>query len=128
MVPSHSITSFLLGKADNHYSLNQLMKRLRKNKSSTSRDILSQCCRRSLFGKYQKHEDKDRVLGPVAVNALILKDSSLFTKAIQQMTVTFESGYYFDLGRLICLDELVVEEHELGFLIMIFYFIGLISI
>lgn len=52
-------------------------------------------------------------MGPVAVNAALLGDASLFTKIVKQTVGSFQKDCYCALGELICLQDLVVQERDL---------------
>ena len=116
IVPSRFIMSFLLGRHHTHKALDQLMGRLReiikKDDDTKLRGLLLQICRSSLSQKYKSDEDRDLHLGPVAVNAAFLRDASLFTKVVKQIAGSFEKDCCCALGELICLQGLVVQEHE----------------
>ena len=116
IVPSPSIMSFLLGTHHSYKALDKLMGRLReiieKDDDTKLRGLLLQICRSSLSSELKSEEDRDLYLGPVAVYAAFLGDASLFTKVVKQIARSFEKDCCCALGELICLQNLVVQEHE----------------
>ena len=109
IVPSRFIMSFLLGSHHSHKDLYRLTWKLRehikKDDATNLRGILLQVCRSSLSLKYRSDKERDLYLGPVAVNAVFLRDASLFSKVVRQITGRFQKDYYRALGELICLQD-----------------------
>ncbi|KAL9123997.1 MAG: hypothetical protein Q9217_006630, partial [Psora testacea] len=117
IVPSRFIMSFLLGSEYSHKDLNRLMRRLGEYIKTRGKDanlygLLLQICHSSLSQKYESDEARDLYLGPVAVAAAFMRDASLFTKTVKSNTRSFEKDYYYALGELICLQDLVLNEHD----------------
>ncbi|KAL8686814.1 MAG: hypothetical protein Q9218_006846 [Villophora microphyllina] len=99
-----------------HSSLNWLMATLRGIVEAANdpdmRGLLLQACQSALARRDTSDEDRDLYLGPIAVNAAFLEDSSLFSTATTLLKGSFNKGDYSALGALICLQNLVVQEND----------------
>ena len=117
IVPSRFSASFLLGKDYPHKNLDWLMRRIEdhmktKGENKNLCGLVLQICHSSLSRRYESDNARDLYLGPVAVHAALMRDASLFNKAVRLTARGFEKDYYCALGELICLQDLVVQENE----------------
>lgn len=116
IVPGHCILSFVLGESHSHAWLSSLLDRLRRcitdDEETATRELVLDTCHTYLSRLQKSKNEKDLYLGPIAVNAAILDDTSLFAKTVKKMKETLEPEYYRKLGESIDIQEPVVEEHE----------------
>ncbi|KAL9634325.1 MAG: hypothetical protein Q9204_003043 [Flavoplaca sp. TL-2023a] len=116
IIPSHSILHFLLGNRFTLHFLDHLTSRLRgfvgQTGDSSFRGLLLQVCQSVVERDYTNDEDRDMLLGPVAVSAAFLKNPDLFNTITSQIKGSFVKNYYFALGGLTCFDGLSAQENE----------------
>lgn len=110
--------SFLLSTNYSHKDLDRLLRRheehlKKKSDDANLRGLMLQICHSSLSRNYESDDARDLYLGPVAVHAAFMGDTSLFTETVKQIARGFEKEYYYALGELIDPQEdPVVQEHE----------------
>ncbi|KAL9005009.1 MAG: hypothetical protein Q9188_002190 [Gyalolechia gomerana] len=104
------------GRQYTHGYLGCLMERLRgcmkKAKDSRMRSLLLQICHGQLSQVHESEQNRDLYLGPIAVNAALLKEASLFGKTVRKIAGTLEEEYYCAFGELIDIQNPVVLEHD----------------
>ena len=86
----------------------------RTSGDSSAKGLLLQICQSALSNAvYKSGESRDFYMGPVAVTAVFMRNSSLFAKAVQRTAKRFDKDSYSTLGELICLQDSVISEDEL---------------
>ncbi|KAL9594089.1 MAG: hypothetical protein Q9219_007223 [cf. Caloplaca sp. 3 TL-2023] len=111
IVQRNYLDCFLLSLGYHHSSLGWLITTLKENiEANSMRGLLLQICQLVLGREYKS--GKDLYLGPVAVGAVYLKDSYLFSEAIMQLKGSLGGNYYSKLGQILDLQDLVVQEDE----------------
>ena len=98
IVPRTSLMSFLLGKLYSHHSLDCLVGRLRETIQSDDatqlRSMLLQLCLSCLSRNYESDEARSLYLGNVAVNAAFLREETLFTNVVEQISGSLAKNHY----------------------------------
>ena len=94
-------------------SILRLQRRMiHRSKDSSPRELLLQICPNYFRRDYATNEEKDGLLGAIALGSAMLCDSRLFHEVVCKLTCCFDLETYVALGGLFCLQAPVVSAVE----------------
>lgn len=116
LVPKQFISLFLLD-VDGPNGVKLLLKRLKEGiedykDNLALQELPLQICQRFISMEYAACELKDSHLSHIAVAAISMRSASLFTQAVEKITMDYDNSIYSELGEVIDLQNLCVSEDE----------------